>query len=157
MPLKWKRGSNPYVDNAFNVLELGPAAGRQQVLAKAKDQMQMVRAGHASSAGLNLTEHAIGDAQRRLFDARTRAEEQLLVHPQVWQEATRVKSLVKRIRESATLITSPALPPLRHRLSIFWFTPLPEPDAAQPPPWRALGIVAAGEGEDGAADLVFDG
>jgi hypothetical protein len=154
MSFTWKRGTNPYVDNAFGILGLGPFANKVEINQRAKELIKMAKT--AARTGSGIDEHTINDASKRLQQPRTHAEETLLVHPQTPQDTRRRNRLVKEVKETAVPEKNTA--PLRFRdpLALFWFTPLPDPAIAQAPSWEDLGLPASGGEEDLLDDVVFD-
>lgn len=153
MPLRWKRGSNPYVDNAFGVLQVGSFANAAYIAARADD---LVRAARRKAGNSAQDEHAIAQASNVLSSPVSRAEEQLLVHSQVRRDVDRPRRLAGQIEQAAVLPPERELPALRDPLAIFWFTPAPTEDIAPLPPWDALQLTAIGDPEDLALDIVFD-
>lgn len=143
MPLRWKRGTNPYADNAFSVLQVGSFATPGYIIASANNLVAADR-------------HPIDQAARLLRDPATRAEEQLLAHPQVRRDTKRPQRLARDIDAAAVLPAQAATPALRGTASIFWFTPAPGADVAPLPAWDALGLAAIGTHDDLALDIVFD-
>lgn len=156
MPLKWKRGSNPYVHNAFGTLQVGPATpdGRLNAVA----QKRRARAGAASEgAAARAGVHAVDEALKCLLDQATRAEEQLLAHPQTQVGGgDRRGRLSGDIRKAAYVgADTPALE-LRHAASLYAFTPRPSVDAVAWPELESLALCAPGDPDDLALDIVFD-
>ncbi|MGE4088369.1 MAG: hypothetical protein AB7F93_09815 [Immundisolibacter sp.] len=157
MPLKWKRGTNPYVDNAFGVLQVGAMSPAARVAALAGQQRSRVRARGAAEADTGAAAlHAIGDAEACLNTPARRAEEQLLAHPPAQGDGARRQRLGQELRKAARLVDAGEPLALRAPRAIFWFLPLPGQDAVEAPPWDSLGLCAAGDPDDRALDIVFD-
>ena len=159
MPMKWKRGSNPYTDNAFSVLQVGALADSKRVSAVAGRERGRhgPRDGAEPDARTSAALHAISDAEACLFAPARRAEEQLLVHPQAHADGDKRRRLGQELLQAARLVDSGQAVALRSAQAIFWFTPLPAVDAAEAPPWHTLGLCAPGDALDLELDIVFDG
>lgn len=154
MSFTWKRGTNPYLDNAFGILGLGPFANKAEINQRARELIKTVKTSARSGSGID--EHTINDASKRLQQPKTHAEEMLLVHPQTPQDMRRRKRLVKDLKEAAVPEKNNSPPRFNHPLALFWFTPVPDPVIAQAPSWEDLGLPAAGGEEDLLDDVVFD-
>ena len=157
MPFKWKKGSNPYMNNAFGILGLGPFANKAVINQRAKELIKTVKSSVRTDSGDHaIDEHTINDASKRLQQPRTHAEEALLVHPQAPQDKRKRNRLVKELKETAVPEKNNEPLRFRHPLALFWFTPLPDPVIAQAPAWEDLGLPDAGGDEDLSDDVVFD-
>jgi hypothetical protein len=158
MPFKWQKGKNPYVSNSYGTLQLGPNASPQEVKGKTKSLMQLLSCGQRvqSASGEPLTEYEVAEADKILTSVQFAPEELLLVHPQPKSEGpSRLKALAEQVRKAASFSGRPIIP-LRHSIGIFWFVPLPGPEAAELPPWEELGMTGPADPEDLALDIVFD-
>lgn len=154
MPFTWKRGSNPYLNNAFGILEIGPFANKAIISQRAKELIKTVKTPSKTDSGID--EHTINDALKRLRKPRTHAEEKLLVHPQTNQDMRRRNRLIKKLMEKAVPEKNDTPLKLCHPLALFWFTPFPDPAIVQAPTWDELGLPEAGGEEDMLCDVVFD-
>ena len=158
MPLKWKRGKNPYKSNYFGILELGPNATTQLIGIKADDILRRVHGGEADSkeGDCSMSEVEINEAKSRLLDLRNWAAEVLLVHPMVAGDSSRLMSTCNAILEttapqfprvSLRLVNLPALEPLLPSLSA---------DDISLPAWEELVIPGPESLEDRRYDIQFD-
>jgi len=147
MPLEWKRGKNPYVYNFFGVLQVGPNTTERHINHLAKQLSNRIKA---------LDDHQIGEARGALLSEERRALELLLVHPEIGQKKSRLKEVVKDLRQTAVLAESYDSLPLVHPVGIFWFLPQPEVDAAVWPPLEDFHLVNPGDDADTQFDIVFD-
>lgn len=155
MPLKWIRGSNPYVVNYFAKLRLGANADPRRMNASARNLKQKIAHGEpVELGGLKLDEHAIEEASTRLRDDAARAEELLLVHPPGKEQAP--NQLVAKLKQAANLPDRHEEHPLLHPAAVFWFLPPPGAEGVELPPLEALGLVAPGDAADLELDIVFD-
>lgn len=157
MPLSWKRGRNPYSYNYFGILGVGPNTPANQIAALAREIERRAAAGKPPKvSGEEVSAHEISEASARLRDDHARAQELLLVHPEVQFDDSQIKKISERLRETADIPRSNNPPPLPHPLAIFWFVPQPGPDAAEKPALGEFPLIAAGSPEDLALDIVFD-
>lgn len=158
MPFKWEPDRNPYLDNYFGRLRVGPNTPRPQIVAQAKKLKQKLRSG--GEVKLNseaLDEHAISDAAERLQNSRALAEELLLVHPQPQRDNRKARRQVVEELRKAAVPPQPTFPPrLRDSLALFWFLPPPGPEIVPPPPFELLELVGPFDEEDKIMDVVFD-
>ena len=156
MPLKWQRGTNPYVHHYFGKLRLGPHATAPQIAVKPRELVKLLSSGQkVELAGVCLDEHALKEAANELRKPQTLAQELLLVHPQSQRETGKLKGLLARLGQLDWTEGRFALE-LVHPLAIFWFLPAPGGEAAELPPWEAFAIAAPGCDDDAALDIVFD-
>jgi hypothetical protein len=156
MPLKWQRGTNPYIHHYFGKLRLGPHATAPQIAVKPKELVKLLNGGQkVELAGLALDEHALKEAANELREPKTLAQELLLVHPQSQRETGKLRGLLTKLGQ---LNWSEGRFPLNlvHPLALFWFLPAPGSEAAELPPWEAFGFAEPGSPEDAAFDIVFD-
>lgn len=157
MPLRWQRGSNPYIHHYFGRLRLGPNANPRQIVEQAKSLRQKLGAGKPLDlGGQALDEHAVGEAAERLREPGPLAEELLLVHAQPAKKGQDWKVLVERLRRAAAVSDDRGPLPLVAPTAILWFTPAPGPECAELPEFEAFGLVGPGDPEDLALDIVFD-
>ncbi len=157
MPLRWQRGTNPYVHNYFGRLRIGPNTKPRLIVEHAKRQRQKLATGEKLElAGQEVDEHAVGEASERLRESGSLAEELLLVHPQSDQKGKQWKEMANQLQEAARLSEDREPLALAHPSGILWFTPAPGVEAADLPEWEALGLVGPGDPEDLALDIVFD-
>lgn len=157
MPLEWKPGKNPYRQNYFNMIRIGPEATPVQIVAKANELCKELKAGKKINLdNVNLDEHLINEAANKLRDPSIRIEEMLLTHAPALKNRKRLKDLLNKLEEMANL--PPDLPDLvlNHPLAVLWFLPPPGPEAAELPPWEEFNLGQAGDEEDRALDIVFD-
>jgi len=157
MPLEWKRGKNPYVYNFFGVLQVGPNTTERHINHLAKQLSNRIKAGFPPKLeDEELDDHQIGEARGALLSEERRALELLLVHPEIGQKKSRLKEVVKDLRQTAVLAESYDSLPLVHPVGIFWFLPQPEVDAAVWPPLEDFHLVNPGDDADTQFDIVFD-
>jgi hypothetical protein len=156
MPLKWERGTNPYIHNYFGRLLVGPVASAQQIAAKAKQLTQKLQKEQLELKGELLDEHAIKEASTKLREPASLAEELLLAHPHAQAESTELKTLIARLRDALQFPDDRQPLSLIHPAAIFWFTPSPGAEAAALPEWDAFGMVGPNDEEDLSLDIVFD-
>ncbi|MBI4602182.1 MAG: hypothetical protein HY721_09500 [Planctomycetes bacterium] len=156
MPLRWERGTNPYVFNYFGKLRLGPNATPQQIVAQAESLRLKLGFEKVELAGRELDEHAIQEASARLRDPGPLAQELLLVHPQGKKEGGKLKALAEKLRGLAVVPDERFPIGLIHPLGIFWLLPAPGVEAAELPAWSDLGLVGPGDEKDRQLDMVFD-
>lgn len=157
MPLEWKHGKNPYRSNYFNVLKIGPQATSAQIVQKARQLCQELKAGiRIQLDDVHLDEHMANEASNKLRDPSVKGEEILLTHAPALKDRRRLKSLIAKLEELANL--PPDFPELvlSHPLAVLWFLPAPGPNAAELPAWEEFGLGQAGDEEDSALDIVFD-
>jgi hypothetical protein len=157
MPLKWKRGVNPYIFNYFGKLRVGPESRPVQIVEQAKKLCKLLQAGETIElAGEELDEHALSEASSKLREPGPLAEELLLVHHCKQASGRQTKKLVDRLHKLITVPNGRTVPKLRDPLAIFWLLPAPREEAAELPPWSDLGLVEPGDAEDLELDIVFD-
>jgi len=137
MPLKWTRGHNPYRDNLFQVLRVGPQAKPPQIVAQGNNlrrQLEADAAGDLARTGLSV--QRITEASNLLRQERPRAEELLLAHwpaipsPEVAGTSKGIQELVQEIIENALL---PLVTP-EHGTACLHFVPAPESSIVPIPP-----------------------
>jgi hypothetical protein len=157
MPLKWKKGCNPYVHNYFNFLGAGPRATPAQIVQFANNRNTAITHGQPIEiGGVTLDKHAVSDASKELRQPRSLAEELLLVHPPGEQQQAAANSPIERIRQAATWPIDRTAPELSHPLALFWFLPAPTLEVVPRPEWSQLRLVAPGDPQDTCFDIVFD-
>jgi hypothetical protein len=164
MPLKWIRGINPFKNNYFSRLGVGPNTPPVHIDAQAKKLQQKQVSGKPLGLGGQppepgtqpLTEFDISDAVKQLREPRPMAEELLLVHAQDEQKEKDWKKLVEKLKQAAEVPVDERPPPLAHPLAVFWFLPAPGPEDAEWPAWDALDLVGPGDPADAVLDIVFD-
>jgi len=157
MPMKWVRGTNPYVHNYFGRLRIGPNATPVEIVAQRKKLVQKIDSGQeVVLAGQKLDQHAVSEAANMLYEPASLGEELLLVHPQGTQKDRAWKKLAEQVRRLAVFPIPECPPPLLHPLAVFWFVPAPGVEAVELPPWEAFGFVEQGDEADIALDVVFD-
>lgn len=134
MPLLWKRGQNPYVENYFRLLRAGPDVLPTQVVQLADNLRRQIGAGRSVELGgrsVSITE--IQEASAKLRDARCLAEERLLAHA------------VPSVSRAGAADTGRCLEELLSLLS-----PASGDGLAE------LKLVRPGDAVDRASDIVFD-
>jgi hypothetical protein len=156
MPLKWKRGINPYLRNHFSCLRIGPNAPTTVMIAQAKSlrtELDYGGAGGKLPGGFN--GHDIDEARSRLGEPDTLAQELLLIHPQP-AAGGKPASVFAELTRTAVFPQDGVSLDLVHPLAVFCFLPPPPPEAVALPPWESLGLVGAGDEADLQLDIVFD-
>ena len=148
MPLKWKRGRNPYIHNYFGILGVGPNTPTNKIVAEAQ-QLAKTKTSEAER-------HEVADAGSKLAKDEIRVAELLLVHPQPSHDERHYKRVKEQIQEVAQLPVSHPPIPLRRPEGIFWFLPAPGPEAASWPAWEELQLVGPNDPADLELDIVFD-
>lgn len=156
MNTKWRRGRNPYVHNAFGVLQLGAFATPNTIGPQENKLKRRLKTGkQIELGGQALTEHDIAQASNKLRDPYGRAESLLLVHRQQKLDQKRLKKLSTEVIEICAQETHEAIP-LRSPTSLFWFVPIPDVDVITKPDWDSLEVAAAGSDDDLQLDIVWD-
>ncbi len=156
MPFVWKKRRNFYYLSSFGILRLGPFARSIQIVDQARELGKEIRSGRGLEIrGVEINEHMLGDASRRLRQPKERAEELLLIHEQTRTDRRRRKRLIKELRTVSELPDDDASLRLRHPLALFWFTPLPGKGAVECPSLEEFNVPAADDPEELEADIVF--
>jgi hypothetical protein len=156
MTVKWRRGRNPYVHNAFGVLQLGAFATPNTIGPQENKLKRRIKTGkQIEIGGQPLTEHDIAQASNKLRDPYGRAESLLLVHRQQKLDQKRLKKLSAEVIEVCAQETHETIP-FRSLTSLFWFVPLPDVDVIPMPDWESLEIDAVGSDVDLQLDIVWD-
>jgi hypothetical protein len=157
MPLRWKRGENPYRVSYFGILEMGAHANPRQIRFRKTDLIRKISGGGEHRvADRAVSEADLTEAESRLFDPAVWASEALLVHPRPATDEGRLPDLCAAVDEAT------ALDPLARPLPLSDLTtlaplipPLHEADLPRPS-WADLPIPAPGSPEDHRADIQFD-
>ncbi len=156
MESKWRRGRNPYVHNAFGVLQLGAFATPNTIGPQENKLKRRLKTGKQIELGGHpLTEHDIAQASNKLRDPYGRAESLLLVHRQQKLDQKRLKKLSAEVIEVCAQEAQEKIP-FRASTSVFWFAPLPDVDVIPEPEWESLEVDAAGSDFDQLLDIVWD-
>jgi len=160
MPLRWKRGENPYRVNYFGILQLGPRATRSEIIASRENLTKRVsRGGVHRVGGREISEADLTEAESGLVawnKPSKRAAEYLLVHPLPTAGQGRLASLRAQIKEAAIPARTA---PLLRLTNLAALAPLiPTLDAADitRPSWDELPVPAPTSSEDLRADVQFD-
>jgi hypothetical protein len=148
MPLEWKRGKNPYKNNYFGIIGVGPNTPLRQIIARAEQQARIQETEEER--------HRIMDASSQLQKEEVRVAELLLVHPQPVHDRRQFGRTVTLLEQAAQWPQVHDPIPLLHPLGIFWFLPAPGPQAANWPEWKEFHLVGPGDPEDLELDIVFD-
>ena len=158
MPLKWERGTNPYVHNYFGKLHVGPNMRPVEMLQRARSLTQLLAVDDTSVElrGVSLDAHSIKEAARRLGEPGALAHELLLVHQPQQRDSKKLKALAANISELATVAEERPRLLLLHAAAIFWFTPLPGSECATLPEWEEFGFTGSNDEADLELDIVFD-
>lgn len=157
MPLKWERGSNPYVHSYFGKLRLGPKIPPAGILQRARDLIKILSTGEVIKLrGIELDEHSINEASRKLNEPGPMAQELLLVHPPLQGDNKKLTGLAASVSEVASLEQERPNLSLLHPAAIFWFTPTPGPECAPLPDWGEFGFTGPNDELDLELDIVFD-
>lgn len=157
MPLKWKRGENPYVRNSFGVLGVGPETPPRQIAGQADKLLKRLNTGMPLElGGQSVDRFLIEEARKYLLDEKLKVGELLLVHPETKSNREQLVGLRAQIHKAANLPRPAGCIPLLHPLAILWFMPTPEPECIPRPDWAELGLVQAGDPEDRDLDIEFD-
>ena len=157
MPIRWKRGKNPYLHNSFGVLGVGPNTPINIIVATADQLKKKVRAGSPPKLGGEpLSTHQIDDARNCLLNDKMRAAELLLAHPDIKQDRRKLRGAAKKLQETAVVPVAHDPQPLSHPTGIFWFVPQPGPEATAWPPLKDFHLVEPGDPADLELDIVFD-
>jgi hypothetical protein len=158
MPLKWERGTNPYVHNYFGKLRVGPTMRPAGMLQRAKDLIQRLDEETIELRGISLDEYLIKEAARKLSEpgGGALAQELLLVHPPHQGESKKLKVLAANISELATVAEERPRLMLLHEAAIFWFTPLPGSECATLPEWEDFSFTRSNDEADLDLDIIFD-
>jgi len=157
MRIEWKKGKNPYRQNYFNVLKMGPRAQLNQIHPQAKNLTNELMAGENRIIDdTPVDEHLIKEASTKLLDPAIRLEEVLMTHPPVIRNQKRRKELINKLEQLSNL---PAEQPdlvLAHPLAALWFLPPPQAEDFELPEWEEFGLGVAGDETDQLLDIVFD-
>lgn len=157
MPLIWRRGYNPYRVNYFGILQLGPQARPDVILATRQKIITKISSGASHVVGgREIGEAEVYEAEARLNDQRHWAREMLLVHPVPAVDNARVKKLCTAVIEQAT--PQPAERPLRltNLAALVSLAPQPRPEDLPWPEWDALGVPGPSSPDDCSGDIQFD-
>jgi len=157
MPLEWKKGKNPYRQNYFNILEIGPRAQLNQIHPQAKNLTNAIQAGEQRVLDdTPVDEHLIKEASTKLLDPAVRLEEVLMTHPPVIRNQKRMKELITKLEQMSALPPEQPDLDLVHPLAVLWFLPLPLPEDLDIPEWEEFGVGMPGDEADKLLDIVFD-
>jgi hypothetical protein len=157
MPLEWKKGKNPYRQNYFNVLKMGPRAQLNQIHPQAKNLTNELLAGEKRVLDDTVVdEHLIKEASTKLLDPAIRLEEVLMTHPPIIRNQKRMKELISKLEQLSDLPQAQPDLPLAHPLAALWFLPPPQPEDLELPEWEEFGLGVAGDETDQLLDIVFD-
>lgn len=159
MPLKWERGTNPYVHNYFGKLRVGPTMRPVEMLHRARGLTQRLDNNEKIELrGISLDAYSIKEAARKLGEpgGGALAQELLLVHPPHQGDSKKLKVLAANISELATVAEERPCLMLLHAAAIFWFTPLPGSECATLPEWEDFGFTGSNDEADLELDIVFD-
>jgi hypothetical protein len=157
MIIKWKRGRNPYVDNPYTRMQMGPNAEPRKILQQQKDLLKKLKAGRELKVGRrSLDELDIAEAVKDLKNTATRAEASLCVHRPLQSNRSRLDKLLQAL-EAATAL-SQTTPRLRlvHPLAVLWFLPMPNTAYTQAPAIEEFELVTANDAADLELDIIFD-
>lgn len=143
--------------NHFGVLSVGPNTPIAQIVQFAQQLANRVRTGAAPEVGgEKIDVHQISNASTCLLDAKTRAPELLLVHPEVRHDREQLEDVVKKLQKVASLPACHDPLPLVHPLGVLWFVPPPGEEAAAWPELGEFALAEPGDPADAAFDVVFD-
>lgn len=140
MPLRWKRGHNPYRESFFQTLRVGPQVRPPQIVAQANSLRRQIEANPAGElASSGLTVQLVSEASTLLREEIRRAEELLLAH---WPAAATPASPAPSggAAQELEMIVSAPLPFTRRpsRGMCYGFAPVPSPTLIPFPQWPDL-------------------
>jgi hypothetical protein len=157
MALEWFFGRNPYVDNYFARVQMGPTASPRQILHQSRQLLMKLKSGRAITVGDRaLNEHEVNDAANKLREPEHRAEETVCVHRPLHSGKSRIKKLVQELADATQVPDEPAAVGFAHPLGVMWFCPAPKPGYVATPDIKEFALVEVGDPEDIAIDIVFD-
>lgn len=134
MPLLWKRGHNPYVENYFRLLRAGPGILPTQVVQLADNLRRQIGAGRSIGlGGRSVSVTQIQEASAKLRDPRWLAEERLLAHAVPPVNRAGASKCERGLEELLSLLAPPSGDGLAE-----------------------LKLVRPGDAADRAGDIVFD-
>lgn len=154
MPIKWKRGQNPYIHNYFGFLGVGPNTPPREIQALANKLL--LRKEPRILKELSIEQNMISEACSRLLEDEPRILELLLVHPDVSSKKKRISELKNMLKQKAILNEKVEFPELLHPACLFWFLPEPGPEVVELPDYNEFDLAHAGSVEDTLLDIVFD-
>lgn len=157
MPFQWHRGSNPFRDNFFGRLRLGPVAFRGKLVKGGRKLAQKIRSGQEVFVdGRRLEVQDVQEAQARLGDTVVRAKELLLVHPFQAAKRSEVDAARKALEDASGLSRERSALELVHPVAALALIPPPSADLVEPVTVHELGLEPLGGSGDLLLDVVFD-
>lgn len=157
MPLRWKRGENPYRLNYFAILGVGAHANPRRIANCRDDLKRKIRGGVKHRVeGRSFSETDLDDAGSRLLDPVFWTSEVLLVHPPPATDEGRLPGLRDAVNE-ATAPGPPARPlPLADLAALAPLIPGLHVADLPRPSWTELPVPDPDSPRDLDSDIQFD-
>jgi hypothetical protein len=157
MPLKWRRGENPYLLSYFGRLQIGAHASPRQINAQVKNLTRQIKGGGEVRAGDRVISRAdLTEAEARLLDQATWAAEVLLVHAGPGRATGHLPALCAAVTEAAALASMARPLPLADLTALAPLIPRPQAADLPRPSWGEFPVSAPDGPQDLAADIQFD-
>lgn len=157
MPLRWKRGENPYRLNYFRILRVG-ANAKSAKIAKRRDHLSRIikSGGEHCVEGRPVSEADVMQAGNRLIDSKFQAPELLLVHYPPAADEKRLSALRAAVDEAAECGPSARPLPLADLVALAPLIPGLHQEDLPRPSWTELSVPGPDSPQDLDADIQFD-
>lgn len=157
MPLRWKRGENPYRLNYFAILQVGAHASPSRITRRRKELTQKMDGGGEHRVDDQVIGKAeLAEAGKRLLDPASWAAEVLLVHPPPETGEEKLPELRAAVNEATAPIPSARPLPLANLPALAPLIPRPQVADLPRPSWADLPVPGPDSPQDLSEDLQFD-